>query len=224
MTRRGKAKPDGPDLFDMLEEEKLERPAPCLYQTGTAVGLIARLAEFDAWAEEHGRFGCVVRSHGWCAWELPIGIKMDRSNENFLLDRCEPAILAADLREPNPSCDCDGPLLYRAVCRGRGCIWESAVYPRESTAVEDGMDHAWPGWRDLPVIPAPPRYLNGAHRERAEAAWLAKAAGAYPVGWIEAGGPIRTQRPKHETRHVPNWTPFGGYDMAVLAPGQDDDE
>jgi hypothetical protein len=59
MSRRARPTPAGPGLFDMLEEQKHERTFPCLYLTGTARGLIARLTEFDAWAEEHGRFGCV---------------------------------------------------------------------------------------------------------------------------------------------------------------------
>jgi Family of unknown function (DUF6349) len=228
MTRRARQRPEGPDLFDMLEEAKLERPAPCLYRTGTAAGLIGRLAEFDAWADEHGRFGCVPRSHGWHGWDIPPVVHLNRAYADMLLDRCQPAILTADLRRwprtaPVPACGCDGPLLYRAACRGRGCLWESPEHGRENPAAEDGMDHAWPGWRDLPVIAAPPHYLNGAARERQEAAWLARVSPAYPPGWIEAGGPIRTRRAKYATRHVPGWTPFGGYDMAVPAAGEEGD-
>jgi hypothetical protein len=111
------------------------------------------------------------------------------------------------------------PPAVPAVCRGRSCLRESPEHGRENAAAEDGMDHAWPGWRDLPVITAPPHYLNGTAGERAEAAWLAKVSPGYPPGWIEAGGPIRTQREKYGTRHVPHWTPSGGSDMAVPAPG-----
>ncbi len=225
MTRRGRAKPDGPDLFDMLEEAKLERPAPCLYLTGTARGLIARLREFDVWGEEHGRFGCLVRSHGWCGWDIPPAVHVSRTYEDMLLDYCQPTILVADLREPQPSCDCVGPLLYRAVCRRRGCLWEGPERDRESPAAEGGMDHAWPGWRDLPLAPPAGHTQSGKYKERADAAWLAKVkAAGYLPGWVESGGPIRTSRRKYETRHVPNYTPFGGYDMAAPAAGQEDDE
>ena len=144
MTRRARPGPEGPDLFDMLEEAKLERPAPCLYRTGTAAGLIGRLAEFDAWAGEHGRFGCVPRSHGWHGHDIPPAVNLNRAYTDMLLDRCQPAILTADLRRwprtaPVPPCGCDGPLLYRAACRGRGCSWESPEHDRENPAAEDGM-------------------------------------------------------------------------------------
>jgi len=37
--------------------------------------------------------------------------------------------------------------------------------------------------------------------------------GRYPTGWLESSGPIRTRRQRYGTRHVPNHTPFGGYDL-----------
>ncbi len=56
---------------------------------------------------------------------------------------------------------------------------------------------------------------------RALARWAERVNAIYPEGWLEAGGPIRTQRGQYETRHVPDRTPYGGYDMAVPAPGEE---
>ena len=38
----------------------------------------------------------------------------------------------------------------------------------------------------------------------------------YPDGWLESGGPICTVRGEYGTRHVPDHTGFGGYDLCGL--------
>lgn len=83
-------------------------------------------------------------------------------------------------------------LLYHASCKTcRG--WSSGGHDRENGAVEAAMDHAWPGWRTLPVVARKP-HENGQQ-------WLAKVAAVYPPGWVAAGGPVRTTRPEWGTRH-----------------------
>jgi hypothetical protein len=62
-------------------------------------------------------------------------------------------------------------------------------------AVEAGMDHAWPGWRTLPVAAEKP------HQGKAEIQrWLDAVTAAYPPGWVKAGGPVRNARPPYATR------------------------
>jgi len=222
---RGRAVP-GPgqaSLLDVLEESKLAAPTPCLYRTGKARGLAARLAEFDAWKDEYGNWGSLRRSHAWTGHSLPPGVVLHRTYEDMLLDRCEPAILAADLSrrdsDPVPPCGCDGPMLYRAACRGRGCTWEGPERERENPAAEDGLDHAWPGWRDLPAVPGIPDVSSGtsARDRKTLAAWAEKVNAVYPDGWLGAGGPIRTVRDSPRGgRHVPARTPYGGYDLAIV--------
>ncbi len=201
-------------LDDMMEQARLEAPAPCIYRSA-ARGLAARSAEFAAWEAGHGAFGSYSRSHAWHA--------MVSSALDGFLDRCETAILMADLRPPRdkpvPACGCDGPLMYRAACRRLGCDWEGPGRAAENPAAEDGCDHAWPGWRDLPVVPAVPQAGSGlsAGDREAIARWAAKVNAVYPAGWLEGGGPVRTLRTGHGTRHLPARTPWGGYDLAVLA-------
>lgn len=89
----------------------------------------------------------------------------------------------------------------------------------ENAAVEDAHDHAWPGWRKLPIMPrASNEARNG--NKKALQRWsneVASIAGNhYPEGWLQRGGaPICTEREEYATRHVPGYSPFGGYDLAV---------
>jgi len=196
------------DLFTAIDEAKLEAPAPSLYGSA-ARGLAARAAEMQAWRSEHGNFGCLPRSH---AWTVHI------TCPDTPTDRCQPTVLSADLR-----CDCDrfedcyciGDLMYRGACRG--CDWEGEPHEEENTAAEDACEHAWPGWRELPVVPAVPD--KGTTRAR----WIEDVAALYPPGWLEDGGPIRTSRRHSGTRHVPSRTPFGGYDLAAVDNAGDHD-
>ncbi|OLT26348.1 hypothetical protein BJF83_21345 [Nocardiopsis sp. CNR-923] len=84
----------------------------------------------------------------------------------------------------------------------------------ENEAAEDGHDHAFPGWRNLPVMGARPYHE---HRG-ACAAWEADALRVYPQGWFEAAGPILTERPGGGTRHVPGRAPGGGFDIGIPTP------
>jgi Family of unknown function (DUF6349) len=85
-------------------------------------------------------------------------------------------------------------LLYQAHCSTCGWHGIPATHQRENTAVEEAMDHAWPGWRNLPAVPAKPNQGNPAK-------WLYAAAALYPPGWIISGGPVRTVRAAPGNRH-----------------------
>lgn len=188
------------DLLAVLEQAKVDAPAPTLYGS-PARGLAARAAEFAAWRDAHGSFDSLGRSH---AWTVHI------TCPDTATPRCQPTVLSADLRcdcDRSEQCSCVGELMYRGACRH--CDWEGEPHAAENPAAEDACDHAWPGWRDLPVVPPVPE-------ERTKrAAWIDRARELHPTGWLEDGGPIRTARTGHGTRHVPHRTPFGGYDLAV---------
>ena len=64
-------------------------------------------------------------------------------------------------------------------------------------------DHAWPGWRDLPLVPRPPESGTNAKQKQAMAQRIKQVNGRYPTGWLESSGPIRTRRQRYGTRHVP---------------------
>ena len=111
-------------------------------------------------------------------------------------------------------------LAYQATCLTEGCKYHSGDFDRENPAAEAAMDHAWPGWRDLPPVPSMPHVESGRSKaeQRKLADWAARVNAVYPAGWLEAGGPIRTLRDSPVVgRHVPARTPFGGYDLAVIA-------
>lgn len=199
--------------LDMLALIPVDRPAagsiPCLFRS-PARGLRARGAEFLAWERKHRR-AAWAPSHAWGLASCCLGDPTDR---------CQATVMWADLSHYTSNadlldCDCTtavDDMLYRGACRG--CDWEAPGYhDSENAAAEDAVDHAWPGWRDLPVVKGQP------YDHKAEQRWLARVIAQYPAGWLEAGGPIRTARASSlGCRHVPNRLCTGGYDMAVLVP------
>ncbi|GAB2918089.1 DUF6349 family protein [Nonomuraea fastidiosa] len=92
----------------------------------------------------------------------------------------------------------------RSVKRGAclGCDWEGPDRASLNQAIEDGHDHAFPGWRTLPAVVRKP-----------SADWLEQVTRAYPPGWFSSGGPIITVRGM-DRLHWPCQAPGGGYDLA----------
>ena len=108
--------------------------------------------------------------------------------------------------------------MYRGVCTW--CDWESShFWSDENTAVEDALDHAWPGWRDVPVLEKSPEGGSSAAAKKKLHKWRDQMDALYPPGWVAQGGPIKTWREYGATRHVPNRSGFGGYDLGVLREG-----
>jgi hypothetical protein len=191
------------DLFAEIEaaaEQRAFDEAPSIY--GTSVrGYFHRLTTAAAWTAAHGHFDSNRRSHAWRpACGFPGGAYA-------ATDTCRPAVLTADLRcdHHDQQCGCVGELVYRGACLH--CDWEGEVRAGENTAAEDAHDHAWPGWRDLPIVPRRPE------NQKARPRWIETVNDVYPTGWLASGGPIRTARQQYGTRHVPNRTGFGGYDL-----------
>jgi hypothetical protein len=174
--------------------------APSIYDTA-ARAYFSRAAAIADWTARHGNFDSNRRSH---AWRAASG---SPDSEHAATDVCRPGVLTADLRchHHDEHCCCVGGLVYRGACLH--CEWEGGARAGENTAGEDAHDHAWPGWRDLPIVPRRPE--NQKSRPR----WIEQVEDVYPDGWLESGGPIRTTRQRYGTRHVPNHTGFGGYDL-----------
>ena len=126
-------------------------------------------------------------------------------------ERCTPTVLCQETG------DDDNHLAYRGACLG--CGWVSPAvhllwHEGENGAAEDANDHAHPGWRALPVVGPLPHGDGGAAHERALASWRSRWEPLLPEGWLEGGGPVRTEREPNAGRHVPGRAPGGGYDMA----------
>lgn len=194
------------DMF--AEAEAAERAAvadsaPSLYASPTR-GLHSRILEAQWWKGEFGSVLWASRSHAWhpgiCEPTAATG-------------RCQPTSMVAELHcDCADGCSCVGGCVFRGACRM--CTWEGELRATSNEAVEDAHDHAWPGWRDLPTVDRNPGRGSGRREVKAFAAWVAAVNAVYPAGWLEAGGPIRTER-LGGMRHVPAASGFGGYDLSV---------
>lgn len=155
---------------------------------------------FRAWVTRNGSFGSHPRSHMWVsATEHPAP-----AGHTF-------TTMTADLRcsvayDHPRGCSCVGALLHRAQCDV--CEW--VAVGNENHVIEAWHDHAWPGWRDLPVMPLKDRESPAARSKRTTR-W---AQEHQPLGWQVEGAPIRTARDGLGTRHVESRSPWKGYDLA----------
>jgi hypothetical protein len=182
------------DLFAKQEEaDKAARmaAAPCIYDS-PARGLTAREAEFDDWCRTYDNFDSYARSHAWRPGMAP---PVDPPG------RCQVWTLTASA-QPNSQCGGHSDRRYKGTCLG--CDWEGPARGDKNEAAEDACDHAWPGWRDQPVMPHMP------YADKPLANWLKEARRLYPPGWVDAGGPIRTRRPSGGPHYAHEWN---GFDM-----------
>jgi hypothetical protein len=134
----------------------------------------------------------------------------DLDREAWLI--CTPTVLTRDNGEPADH------LEYRGACLGCGWVSDNVHRLRrggENAAVEDAHDHTHPGWRDVPVVEAPPSLDSPQAYARGIARWRERWELLLPAGWLDRGGPIRTPRSHGGTRHVPGRAPGGGYDLAA---------
>lgn len=97
---------------------------------------------------------------------------------------------------------------FLAACHG--CEWRDVPVDSENEATEAAHDHAFLGWRSLPVLP----YLAAEPTQQQSRELRALIDRLYPSQWIERHGPVLTRRSPVGTRHVPKRAPTGGYDMA----------
>lgn len=183
----------------------LERPVPKLYADRDCRGLAQRRWAREEWVRQYGHFDSVRVSHGWyenfTSWSTPETA------------HCQAAVMSANLschhtsRYADP-CQCVDGTVYRGACYY--CDWEGGLRPSEEDALEDALDHAWPGWRELPVVESDWMKESGSKRAKAIQAWWGRIlAAGYARDWLEQGGPIRTRRSIQGARPV-----FGAYHPA----------
>lgn len=214
-----------PTLFDMLDFE----PAPVY--AGRAPLTFTRdyfhpdeLRAAHRWLcdQEGKKFGSAVGAvHTWnfgitTGWVTPEGTAahslclLTCSLECFGIDghgfdyahRREYPLSPEEVDRRPTLCTCVGGDLYQAVCSV--CEWHHIGHA-EGEAVEAWHDHAFPGWRDLPIAP------RGTD-DKKKAVW---AKSVYPPEWQVPAAPILTVRSAHGTRHVPRRSPWGGFDMCA---------
>ena len=196
------------DLDQMAQEALLAAP-----WTGAPLGYTADYwtpsemdAAFSRYQAENGSFGSIPRSHMW-----------------HPALTCPPLILTVhELHVYVAAAHCDSEdhdhsaaplpqqLLYQANCPR--CRWHQ-ISPSETAVVEAWHDHAMPGWRDLPTMPAT-LTKHDAPRQATQRrlGWIQTT---YPAEWQFAGAPALTARTGHATRPVAGRSPLGGYDLAV---------
>lgn len=155
---------------------------------------------FMHWKFLNGNFGSYARSHMWHR-----GIAHDQLT---VLGEHSGEFFTTDLR-PAPDALGPGQLLAQMICEP--CNWH-AITEDENTAVEAWHDHALPGWTELPVVPAQIRVRNGSSLTTVAKKWIAER---YPDHMQVPGAPIITERGLVGTRHVPGYSPWGGYDLSA---------
>jgi uncharacterized protein DUF6349 len=192
-------------LFD-LDQLARETGAPLAYTTDywTPAELDAAYARYQA---EYGQHGAIPRSHMW---------HTDATCPPLILDTHELHVYVAaahcSIDEHDHS---DAPLpgqhLYQANCPR--CRWHQ-IDPSCSSVIAAWHDHAMPGWRALPTMPADLTKQGEAPRQASQRrlAWIQDT---YPAEWQISGAPVLTARTGHATRPVAGRSPLGGYDLAA---------
>lgn len=171
-------------------------------------------ADLDAahahWQFLHMRDGASVQSR---MWRRSIAFPAGADVGTHRLD-----LFAADLRcepwkhgHPHDKCACVGDLMYLAICELHA--WHG-IFSDENTAAEVWHDHAFPGWRDLPIVPARLRSTDKPGLSTSARKWIERH---YPTSAQVVGAPVITERSGLGTRHVPGRSPWGGYDISHTA-------
>ncbi|WP_454151155.1 DUF6349 family protein [Microbacterium lacticum] len=160
-------------------------------------------AAYERWCFLNNSFDAIRRSHMWhrFSWgaEEEVGFETHRI-----------AMFSADLG-PERGSEGPGGVPHLAVCEP--CQWY-AIGSSENEAVEAWRDHAVPGWRELPVIPAQIRVRNEKGLTGLARTWIEVN---YAPQMRVPGAPIITEREPTGTRHVPGRSPWGGYDLSSTA-------
>jgi hypothetical protein len=175
-----------------------------LLAAGPQPGVAGRSIWAAAARAEHGPcllFDEVREALGHDVWELDYTAPGRRygNGPELTPGRCVATVMSCDTR-PYDVGGMEG-LVYRGGCLG--CDWEGPVRDDEDPAVEDACDHAWPGWRDFPLV-ANPKTPKA----------IAKVKALYDEhspGWSSGDAPLRSNR---KGRHY--WSPtFDRWDIAA---------
>lgn len=170
-------------------------------------------AAWRRWIEVNGHFDSIHRSRMWnrshTVPHMEIG---EHSIDLFHVDlRSKAGLHDADRATLGLGkiCQCVGSTTSQMICAA--CSWH--FIGEESAATEAWHDHAFPGWRDLPILPDKLRGQMGTRKMTPKLEEWFEAH--YPTEFRVLGAPILTTRGKYGTRHVPNYSPFGGYDLSA---------
>ncbi len=157
---------------------------------------------FDHWRLLHGSEGSIPRSHMWhqALWN-PQVVRFAEHRGQMVT-----AELGPEHGHEGPGC-----LLSQMICEP--CRWH-AIGGSENSVVEQWHDHAVPGWRELPVIPAAVRIREGSRHTGRVMTWIKEH---YPAHMQVPGAPIITEREPSATRHVAGYSPWNGYDLSHTA-------
>ena len=170
---------------------------------------------YDHWQTTKTEPDRVAMQATWHIWITSPGSRFgERDTDQQPWPTCTPTVLSRDSGDP------DDHLEYRGACLGCGWVSDRTHRLRhggENAAVEDAHDHTHPGWREIPVVQAPPTPDSPSAYDRGLARWRERWGFLFPDGWLDRGGPIRTKRSPGATRHVPGRAPGGGYDLAAPA-------
>lgn len=173
--------------------------------------------ELDAgwrrWTEINGNFNCIFLSRMWHRSHTNPHTKIGaHSIDQFDVDlRCAAGAHGWRTTDDKPGrrCQCVGNITTQLICAV--CSWHHIGTEHE--AVEAWHDHAFPGWRNLPVLPAKLRGTMGGTKMTPKLEeWFEDN---YPAQFRIPGAPILTERGKYGTRHVIGYSPYGGYDLSV---------
>lgn len=158
---------------------------------------------FLHWKFLNGNFGSIPRSHMWHTDYHGIDGRL-RFGEHDLV------MFSADLRAEHGH-EGPGDLMHMAMCEP--CEWHQ-ISKSENDTAEGWHDHAIPGWRELPVVPAQIRVRNEKGLTPLAKKWI---EANYPPEMQIPGAPIITERAPYGTRHVAGYSPWGGYDLSSTA-------
>lgn len=170
-------------------------------------------AALDRWKAQFGSFGWILLSHMWhpCFASDPLILEAHQLHLYTAHGSCDPRHGAASPGRDEANHDhTDNPLpgafMYQTNCPS--CRWHH-IATGERTVVEAWHDHAFPGWRALPVLPSKLR-RGDPKAAPAIREWVERH---YPDEWQIPGAPMLTQRVDNGLRPVPGRSPFGGYDI-----------
>lgn len=165
---------------------------------------------FEHWCFVSGHFDSLALSHMWHRY---IGLNGHTDFQEHSIDvfDAELRCLAREHRDGDEDCSCVGGMLVQAICEP--CDWH-VIADNENAVVEAWHDHAMPGWRDLPVVPERIRVRDTKGLTLHARDWIAEH---YPIQMQVPGAPIITERGQYATRHVPGYSPWGGFDLSYTA-------
>ena len=175
--------------------------------------LLARYHQLQhTWRDTHTEPDRLAMVRSWGIFITHPGGNLEDGAGPGTREICTPTVLSRDTGNR------DAHLAYRGACLGCGWISPHIHLIRaggENAAVEDAHDHTHPDWRQLPVVARPPSPSAPSAHAHALARWREQWEPILPTGWLDRGGPIRTARAPHGTRHVPGGAPGGGYDLSA---------